>query len=327
MKWIPVYTPLFDGNEKKYLQKCIDGRWISSEGYFVQKFEEEFAKWSGNKYAIAVSNGTAALETAMFSLNAKYVFIPNHTIISCALAVLRRGFAPLLYENIPLSTSAAESDNFPLLRCHLFGCFDRIVSPFLIDDASQYWKPFKVQNIACYSLFANKLITCGEGGVLVTNNRRFYERARLYRNLCHSKTRFVHNEKGYNFRISNLQAAVALAQLEQINKFIAIKQKIRDWYNKYLPDNVLFLSNVEIPWMFLIKLLKGDASKISKKLKQNGIDSRRFFYPISLQPIFKDIYSGFKTTLSYWEKFLYLPSGLNLTEKDISFICDTLKNV
>lgn len=323
---IPVYEPILNqGNEGKYLQQCIDTNWVSSDGYFVQKFEEEFAKWSGNKYAVAVCNGTAALETAIWASNAykhRFIWLHPSTIISCAIALLRLGNELKFFEKNFYFLS-----DEPLMRCHLFGRFERGENSrsIIIDDASQYWQPFKVKDVACYSLYANKLITSGEGGIIVTNKKETYDRAKSYRNLCHSEERFVHNEIGYNFRMSNLQGAVALAQLEQIGKFIEIKQKNRDLYLKYLPEKARPLFNVDVPWMYIIET-PFDAGKMVKKLTEKGIGCRRFFYPLHRQPCFNGKYEhlNFPDADYAWNYQFYLPSGLTLTEKEIEYICKTL---
>ena len=328
---IPVYEPILNqGNESKYLQKCIKKNWVSSDGYFVKKFEEEFAKWSGNKFGVAVCNGTAALETAIWASKAheyKYINIPDNTIISCALVAIRLGLTPFFYDTSLNCQSEVFNTEFPTISCHLFGNYHLNAGSIMIEDSSQYWKPFKVRDVACYSLFANKLITSGEGGVLVTNKKEIYDRARSYRNLCHSKERFVHNEIGYNFRMSNLQAAVALAQLEQIDKFTEIKQKNRDLYKKYLPDNVKILFDVPVPWMYLIET-KYDAGKMVKKLAEQGIDCRRFFYPLHKQPCFNGKYEHLNLPNSdyAWNHWFYLPSGLTLTDKEIKWVCKSLKD-
>ena len=326
---IPVSSPLFQGNEKKYLQQCIDNGWVSSDGYFVQKFEEKFAKWSGNKYAIAVCNGTAALETAIWAMKLKFIVIPSSTIISCVLAAIRVGcvfdFDDYSFE--------PKKVTYNRMYCHLFGKLDNIISnSYTMDDLSQYWKPYKVEFVGAYSLYANKLITSGEGGIIVTNKKEIYEQAKSYRNLCHSKERFVHNDLGYNFRMSNLQGAVALAQLEQIDKFTEIKQKNRDLYKEYLPDTVKILFDVEVPWMYLIET-KFDAGIIVKKLFLKGIDCRRFFYPLHRQPCLKRIddrkykQKDFPNSDYIWEHRFYLPSGLTLTQKQIGYICKTLGEI
>ena len=327
---ISVYEPLLSlGNEHKYLSECISSGWVSSDGYFVQKFEEEFAEWSGNKYAIAVCNGTAALETALWSarITSGKVALCTSTIISCALAILRTGGEPLFFDNNDM-TIAKGGNTTALMNVHLFGHFFKSSANIpTIDDASQYWKPFKVQDVACYSLYANKLITSGEGGIIVTNKKEIYERAKSYRNLCHSKERFVHNNLGYNFRMSNLQAAVALAQLEQIDKFTEIKQKNRDLYLKYLPEKVKPLFDVPVPWMYIIET-PFDAGEMIKKIARKEIDCRGFFYPLHKQPCFKGKYEHLNLPNSEyaWGHWFYLPSGLTLTETQIIYICKCLKN-
>jgi len=317
---IPVSEPLLQGNEKKYLCEAINKGEISSQGSFVNKFEEAFAKWSGNKYAITVCNGTAALETAIWASGiTDEISIPVNTIISCAIAAIRNNLRIKLYEGSHLANN--------LMRCHLFGQWCDATGLNVIDDCSQYWKPFKVQGAACYSLFANKLITSGEGGVIVTNDKNIYEQATSYRNLCHSEERFVHNHLGYNFRMSNLQAAVALAQLEQIDKFIEIKQKNRDLYMKYLPDNIQQYFNVSIPWMYLIKT-HIPAKQIILELYKNGIDCRRAFCPLHMQPCLATVEKqSFPYAENMWNYAFYLPSGLTLKEKEIKFICHSLKSM
>src|SRR3990167_854289 len=144
-----VYEPLLSlGNEHKYLSECISSGWVSSDGYFVQKFEEEFAEWSGNKYAIAVCNGTAALETALWSarITSGKVALCTSTIISCALAILRTGGEPLFFDNNDMTIAKGENIT-ALINIHLFGHFFKSSANIpTIDDASQYWKPFKVQD-------------------------------------------------------------------------------------------------------------------------------------------------------------------------------------
>lgn len=329
---ISVASPLFLGNEKKYLQECIDSGWISSDGYFVQKFEEEFAKWSGNDYAITVCNGTAALETALWArgIISSKVLLSTASIISCAIAVLRTKSSLVFYDYNNLVTYRHQSNtNTSFLIYHPFGHYiDFKGNCPCVEDSSQFWQPFKVNDVACYSLYANKLISSGEGGVIVTNNKDVYERAKSYRNLCHSKERFIHNEIGYNFRLSNLQAAVALAQLEQIDKFTEIKQRNRDLYIKYMPESVNVLFNVSVPWMYLISTSK-DAGEMTQKLKERGIDTRRFFYPLHLQPCFKGKYEhlDLPASVEAWKHSFYLPSGLILTEKEIEYICKSLQEV
>lgn len=327
---IPVYEPLFLGNEKLYLGQCIDSGWISSDGKFVRRFEEAFAKWSGNDYAVAVSSGTAALETALWAcgVTGGKVALTTSSIISCALAILRNGAEPD-FQDLYLYGFYNTPQTDVIMPVHLFGHYQEAPQDkLLIEDCSQYWTPFRVKDVACYSLYANKLISSGEGGIIVTNKKEIYDRARLYRNLAHSEERFIHNEIGYNFRMSNLQAAVALAQLERIDDYAGIKIKNKEIYLKYLPPEVTPLFDVEVPWMYLIGTpLK--AELVIDKLRAQGIDCRRFFYPLHKQPCFKGKYEHLHLPSSeiVWDKWFYLPSGLTLTEKEIQWICLCLKNI
>ena len=316
---IRVSEPLLLGNEKKYLCEAIDEGEISSGGRFVRKFEEAFAKWSGNKYAVGVSSGTGALEAAIWALGLREISIPSGTIISCYVAAIRAGTKVLLRDN------GTCPKHVHFMRCHLFGEFDDCLGLWNVDDLSQYWKPYTVPDVGCYSLYANKLVTSGEGGVIVTNREMIYERLKSYRNLCHGDERFVHDDLGYNFRMSNVQAAVALAQLEEINKFIEIKQKNRDLYLKHLPEEIAPKFRCEVPWMYLV-YYHGDAGKMVKKLLGLGVECRRFFYPLHRQS-FIDVKGDFPKADDLWGHAFYLPSGLTLTEDEIIHVCKSLQSM
>lgn len=324
---IPVYEPLLDGNEKRYLCEAIDEGEVSGSGRFVQRFEKSFARWAGTQYAVAVCNGTCALETALWSAGFFHkTCIPAGTIISCYQSARR------------ISQSIELRDNWELgkyeynMRVHLFGILDQSSGTNIVDDCSQYWDKFNHYHISCYSLYANKLITSGEGGVIVTSNKQYYENALMYRNLSHSKERFVHEKNGYNFRMSNLQGAVALAQLEQIERFTEIKQRNRDIYLKHLPDRVTPLFNVPVPWMYLVETCY-PAEKMVEMMERHGVECRRFFHPIHKQPCIVRIgqVDEFEEAEFLRDYAFYLPSGLTLTKKEIKHIClslsDTLKSM
>jgi len=322
MGFLKVSEPLLAGNEKKYLCQAIDEGELSGHGRFVQRFEEAFAKWSGNDYAVAVANGTAALETAIWALDLdEDISIPTGTIISCYIAALRAGTEVSMRDNVPISDW-----NKDIMRCHLFGKFDYSVGRNIVDDCSQYWVPFRVSEAGCYSLYANKLIAAGDGGVIVTNRKYVYDRARYYRNLCQGEERFVHKDLGYNFRMSNMQAAVALAQLEQIDRFTEIKQRNRDLYLEHLAGRIKTHFNVPVPWMYLIES-EFDAGVVVTAMRQKGVECRRFFYPLHKQPCIKVKKEKFAVAENLWKHAFYLPSGLNLTEKDIARVCKTLRQV
>ena len=340
---IPVHTPLFEGNEKKYLQECIDTGWVSSKGQFVKRFEQAFAEKTQTKLAIAVANGTAALETALWSAGIRNgeVIMPASTIISCAIAVLRVGAKPVFVDmegsptmDTKLIKEKITENTRAIMAVHLFGYSEnmdkilRLADKYglkVIEDFSQSWGLELKGDAGCYSLYSNKLVNCGEGGIIVTNCEHIAHQAREYIDLYHSKERFIHSQIGYNFRISNLQAAVALAQLEQVEKFIEIKLRNYGLYQKYLNSADTILHKVELPWMYLIKA--DSAEGTVTYLKDKGIDSRRFFYPLPYQPALMFLHQHkkmFHQADALWQKNLYLPSGLTLTEEEIKYICGVL---
>ena len=238
---IPVNEPLFNRNEKKYLNQCIDEAWVSSEGPFVRKFEEDFSSYLGLRHGIAVSSGTAALEAAVAAAGISEgdeVILPTFTIISCAIAVIRLGAKPVLVDAEPetwnIDTGQIESKitekTKAIMPVHTYGHpvdMDPVMELAkkyqlrVIEDAAESHgaeykgqKTGSIGDIGCFSFYANKIISCGEGGMVVTNDEEITERARAYRNLCFlPEKRFYHTELGYNFRLTNLKAAVALAQL------------------------------------------------------------------------------------------------------------------
>jgi len=294
---IPVNEPLLDGREKELLCECIDSGWISSDGPFVNQFEKQFADYIGVDYGIAVSNGTSALETALFAAGIKKgdaVVMPTFTIISCAIAALRLGARPVLVDIEPQTwcmdvqhlQSVVENEMAnknstlkAIMPVHIYGHpvdMDpvlRIAQHFdlkVVEDAAQVhgaeyfcksegteplkeigkWKKCgSIGNIAAFSFYANKIVTTGEGGMVVTSDQVMANRARSYRNLCFKpEKRFFHTEIGYNFRMTNLQAAVGLAQLERIEKFIEKKRQIGRYYRDRLDHIKGIRFQVEKSW-------------------------------------------------------------------------------
>ena len=378
---IPVNEPLLDGNEKKYLIECIDTGWISSEGPFVKKFEEGFSSFTGVKHGIAVCNGTAALETALYSLGVgkdDEVIMPAFTIISCATACIRLGARPVLVDiepetwtmdveklRIKIEDEIEVKGNKKLkviMPVHIYGHPVDMDGIFvlaekynleILEDAAEvhgaeYFSKYKggkwlkcgaMGDAAATSFYANKIITTGEGGMVLTDNGRYAERAKSYRNLCFKQEkRFYHTELGYNFRLTNLQAAVGMAQLEQINRFIDIKVRLGEYYRKKLAgvEGLRFMPVKEyaksVYWMFGVELddkLGITAEDMMDRLKKRGIGTRPFFRGLHDQPVLKEMGLFFdgkypKTDYAYKYGF-YLPSGLTLTEEKIDKVVSALK--
>jgi perosamine synthetase len=368
MDVIPVNEPLLDGNEKKYLIECIDSAWISSEGPFVKKFEENFSKYLGLKHGIAVCNGTAALEVALASINIKpgdEVIIPTFTIISCALAVIRRGGIPVLVDSDPDTwcmdinqvKDKINSKTKAIMPVHMYGHPVNMNSLielaekhglYITEDAAEvHGAEFRGKkcgsfgNINCFSFYANKIITTGEGGMVVTNDENLAERARLHRNLCFkSGKRFYHEELGGNYRMTNLQAAVGVAQMERIDKFIEIKRRNGAAYNQLLGDIDWIQKPAEkewaknVYWMYGIVIDEGtgfNAEVLATRLKEKGIHTRPFFLGMHEQPIFQKMElfkdEHYPVSERIARQGLYLPSGLTLTKDHIGNVVKALREI
>jgi len=259
---IPVSQPLLKGREKELLIECIESGWISSDGPFVGEFERRFADYIGLDYGVAVCNGTAALEVALFSAGVNRgdeVIMPSFTIISCALAAIRLGATPVLVDAEPetwnMDVSQIEARITPrtkvIMPVHIYGHpvdMDPVLelakrhNLLVVEDAAEVhgaeYKGHKcgsLGHISAWSFYANKIITTGEGGMVLTSDPKMAERAASYRNLCfRPERRFYHTELGHNFRMTNLQAAVGLAQMERIEGILQIKRRWGQCYREKL---------------------------------------------------------------------------------------------
>ncbi|HXB40142.1 MAG TPA: DegT/DnrJ/EryC1/StrS family aminotransferase [Bacteroidia bacterium] len=361
---IPVNEPLLNGNEKKYLNECIDTGWISSEGPFLKKFEEEFAKKVTRSHAVAVCNGTAALEIAVEALGigkGDEIIMPAFTIISCASAIIKMGAVPVLVDSDlqtwNMDVSQIEKKITPktkaIMAVHIYGLpcdMDTILQLAkkyklkVIEDAAEaHGQTYKGKpcgsfgDVSVFSFYPNKLITTGEGGMLVTDNDALAEKCRSLRNLCFiAGKRFVHEELGWNMRMTNLQAALGLAQLERWDNHVSRKRAMGKLYTSFLKD----VKNISLPvektdsaeniyWVFGVLLKNAEAETITKQLAEKGVGTRPFFYPMHLQPVFKKM--GLFKDESYpnaeilYKYGFYLPSGLAITEAQIKEVSIVLK--
>jgi perosamine synthetase len=363
---IPVNTPLLSGNEKKYLMECIETGWISSEGPFIQKFEESFSSYVDRKYGIAVSNGSAALDIAVKALNlgpGDEVIVPTFTIISPVQSIVTAGALPVLVDSDPITwnmdvnqiEAKITSKTKAILVVHIYGLpvdMDPILdlcekhNLFLIEDAAemhgQTYKGRKCGSfgtISTFSFYPNKHITTGEGGMLVTNDEMISERCKKLRNLAFEPKgrRFVHEELGWNYRMTNLQAALGLAQLEKIDSHILKKREIGQAYQsglKNLEGFQLPLAKTEyaenIYWIFgLVAETQELCEQTVSKLNEQQIGTRPFFWCMHEQPIFKSMGLFKDEKYPVAEKMarngFYLPSGLGMELNQISNILNVLK--
>jgi len=368
-KFIPVNEPLLDGNEKRYLSECIDSGWISSEGPFVKKFEDEFSSKVGRKYGVAVANGTAALDIAIDALGigqGDEVILPAFTIISCVHQIIRSGAKPVIVDSDPLTwninvkdiASRINNRTKAILVVHIYGlpvdldpiinlCNERQI--FLIEDAAEMiGQKYKGRycgsfgDISTVSFYPNKHITTGEGGMVLTNNKLLAEKAASLRNLCFKpENRFVHERIGWNYRMTNLQAALGVAQLERLDEFIEKKRRIGDLYNSLLSE----LKNITLPvrktdyaeniyWVYGVVLgeeIDTNAHEIINILGRHGIGARPFFCPLNRQPVLRKLglfkNENYPVAENLFKKGFYLPSGLALNESDIIYASKTLTSL
>jgi len=353
---IPVNTPFFGGNEKKYLMECIDSGWISSEGPFVKQFEDQFASKMGRRYGVAVCNGSAALDAAVAALRlmpGDEVILPAFTIISCAAAIVRAGLVPVLVDSDPETWNmTAEgvaqkitAKTKAIMVVHIYGLpvdMDPILALAkqydlkIIEDAAQmHGQTYHGKScgsfgdISTFSFYPNKHITTGEGGMILTDDLELATRCRSLRNLCFKEEdRFVHDELGWNLRMTNLQAALGLAQLEQLDHFVLRKREIGAAYGGAFSE----VAQVQLPlettsyadniyWVFGMVLKdQRSAKQVMEKFREKGIGTRPFFFPMHLQPVFQKmgLFLGETYPVAEWlyEKGFYIPSGLGLLQED-----------
>lgn len=366
---IPVNEPLLNGNEKNYLIECIDTGWISSEGPFIQRFEEQFAERVGRKHAIAVANGSMALDAAVAALDLSVgdeVLMPSFTIISCASAIVRAGAVPVAVDADPVTwnidvtkiESCITNRTKALMVVHIYGlpCDMQPILSFaqkyglrIIEDAAEmHGQTYEGRpcgsfgDLSTFSFYPNKHITTGEGGMIVTDSDALAERCRSLRNLCFiPERRFVHEELGWNMRMTNLQAALGVAQLERLSLFVEKKHAMGALYTELLSgakglqlplSHTAYAKNIY--WVYGIVLddsLGFDAKEAMRRLAVAGVGTRPFFWPMHEQPVLKRM--GYFTNAHcpvaerIARRGFYIPSGLAITEKQIREVAEIVLEV
>jgi len=367
--FIPVNEPLLDGNEKAYLAQCIDTGWISSEGPFVEQFESGMAALCGRKYAIAVANGTVALEAAVVALGigeGDEVILPTFTIISCAGAIVRAGAVPVVIDSDAatwnLDVAQIEhritSRTKALMAVHIYG-LPVDMDPLLelaqrhglevIEDAAQmHGQTYRGRpcgsfgKLSTFSFYPNKLVTTGEGGMIVTDDAALAERCRSLRNLCfRAERRFVHEDLGFNYRLTNLQAALGVAQLEKLSDTIVRKRRIGARYRELLAgvkglqlpiDRTEFAESLY--WVYGVVLddsVDFDAATAMKMLQERGVGTRPFFWPMHEQPVFRRMGLFENEHHPVAERLarrgFYLPSGVALRDEQMIAVAEAVREV
>ncbi len=359
IKFIPTSEPVLDGNEEKYVVDAIRTNWISAGGPYTKRLEEKFAEWLGVKYAVACSSGTTAIHLAIVALGLKpgdEIIIPDFTIICSASMPILAGVKPVLVdvdkywcmdptkieEKITAKTKA-------IMPVHMYGNPANL--PEIIKIAKKYKlkviedacaaqgatvgnkKVGSIGNVGCFSFYASKNVTAGEGGMVVTNDEKVANLVRILRSQAFEKPRFIHRMLGFNYRMTDLQAAVALAQLENVDKKVAKRREIAENYSKLLAKQTDFELPSDPPWgkstfwmygLILKETLGRSRENIFGVLAEKGIGSERFYTPMSKQPVFlqetderyPDVSGKYPNSVKVGEKGFYIPSGLGLTLDD-----------
>lgn len=368
---IPVCEPWIGPDEQAAVARCVADGWVSSTGPELQRFEQEWAAYCGRKHGIAVTNGTAALEVAVEALGLEpgsEIILPSFTIISCAQAVVRAGCVPVVVDCDPetwnMSAEAVAARITPRTRAvmvvHIYG-HPVDMDPMMalaerhglavIEDAAEVhgaeyrsaggWRRCgSFGTVACFSFYANKIVTTGEGGMVLTDDDALAEKLRGLRNLCFGPRRFVHEQLGYNLRMTNVQAALGLAQLGRIDALIERRRAIAAQYLALL-DGV---PGLELPvsrewarpvfWVFGVVLkdeVPMDALAFAKILRERGVDTRPFFMGMHEQPALKarGLFDGesLPVTERIARRGLYLPSGPTLSEAQVAEVARIVREV
>ncbi len=355
--FIPVNLPVLDGNEKDYLIRCIETGWISSEGPAVREFEQKMAARVGRSHGVAVSNGSTALDLAVRALGlpeGSEVIMPAFTIISCAAAIIRAGLVPVLVDAEPrtwnMDVAAIEarltSRTRAIMVVHIYG-LPADMAPILdlaakhglriIEDAAEmHGQTYRGKacgsfgDVSAFSFYPNKHITTGEGGMILTDDPHVAERCTSLRNLSHSPDRrFVHEELGFNYRLTNLQAALGLAQLERLDQSVAKKRRMGALYNAHFegmaelelpPPSTDYADNIYwVYGMVLADKVRLDAQEMMRRLEQLRVGTRPFFWGMHEQPVFRKmgLFKGERYPVAerIARRGFYVPSGLGITEE------------
>lgn len=362
MERIYIANPVFNGNEKKYLEECIDTGWVSANGHFIEDFERKFAEFCGTKYAVSCSNGTVSLHLILLALGIKpgdEVIMPTLTYIATANAVRYCGATPVFVDsnestfNMDPKKIEEKISNHTkaIMPVHLYGlsCDMRPIMyvankysiPVIEDAAEAHGAEYNGKKVGgfglagSFSFFGNKIITCGEGGMVVTNDGYLYKRMKLYKGQAVSpEKKYWHVDVGYNYRMTNMQAAIGLGQLENIKWHLSERKRIADLYRMYLAGYEDYMCLQEEPenckhvyWMSNI-ILQDRVSKgrdqVMKEMEAFNIEMRPLFYPMHIMPPYYDTGVDCPIAERISLRGISLPSHALLTTEDIRYVCDCL---
>lgn len=365
MNRISIANPVFNGNEKKYLMECIDTGWVSANGRFVTEFEEKFAEFCGTKYALSCSNGTVSLHLILVALGIKpgdEVIMPTLTYIATANSVRYCGATPVFVDSeegtFNMDPAKIEekitSRTKAIMPVHLYGLSadmapimeisEKYNIPVIEDAAEAHGAEYNGKKVggfglaASFSFFGNKVITSGEGGMVVTNDEELYKRMKLLKGQAVSpEKRYWHVDVGYNYRMTNMQAAIGLGQLENVDWHIGQRKRIAGLYEKYLEGTEKYMKLQEVPkncksvyWMSNVILqdtVTKERDQVMKEMEECNIEMRPVFYPMHIMPPYLDETASYPVAERLGARGISLPSHAMLQDEDIRYICDCLKKI
>ncbi len=367
---IPICEPIIGEKELEYVMDCVKTGWISSKGKYVSEFEQRFAEYCGCEFGISTTSGTTALHLALASLGigkGDEVIIPTFTMIATALAVVYTGARPVLVDseastwNIDVSRIEEKitKKTRAILLVHIYGhpCdmnpvidIAKKYNLHVIEDAAEaHGAEYKgkknggLGEIGCFSFYANKIITCGEGGMVVTDNSEITEKARALKDLAFefpAERIYLHNDIGFNYRMTNIQAAIGLAQMDRIDEFIEMRRENARHYNNLLKHTEGIALPPEEDWVknvyWMYSILVEDSFGISRdemirRLREREIDTRPFFIPMHRQPVFNNMglfrNESYPVSEELSRKGIHLPSGSGLKSEEIEYVCDAINEI
>ena len=364
--FIPVSKPALWGNEKRYINDCVDSSWVSSAGKYITQFEDLNAQFCNTGHAVAVTNGTAALHVALVALGigpGDEVIVPGLTFVASVNAVLYSGATPLLAD-VESSSWTIQIDGCEellnertkaIMAVHLYGqpcdmdkvnAFARKHCLLVIEDwAEAHGAEYSEKRvgsfglISCSSFYGNKIVTCGEGGICLTNDPELFNKLRVLRDHGMNKDkRFWHGVVGFNYRMTNLQAAIGCAQMEKIDQILAKRAAISETYDTKLGRDRLITLQEKIPgrkkvsWLYPILIdtehVGKDIRQVQIELAEKNIDSRPFFYSLNQMPPYQQLRSqSLVNAKTISNRGLCLPSFPDLSKEQIEYICDSLLKI
>ena len=368
--FIPVCEPTLRGNELKYVTECVKSGWISFSGDYVKQLEKKFSEYCGVKHGVSCSSGTAALHLAIEAMGIRRgdeVIIPTFTMIASCNSVIYAGAKPVLVDSemetwnmdINKIEEKITDKTKAIMVVHTYGhpvdmdkvkkIADKHNLPIIEDAAESHGAEYKgkktggLSDIACFSFYANKIITTGEGGIVVTNNEEWKKNARALEDHYFGEPRFLHKKVGYNYRMTNMQGAVGLAQVERIEELVSARRNNAHLYNKLLsnvkglttPPEAKWAKNVYWMYGLLVGMDFGmSMPKLREELMKRGIETRTFFTGMHKQPAYKgdderfpDISGSYPVCDELERKGFYLPSSSHLTEEQITRIVEAIKSI